>query len=57
MVQKWLADLLVSADNNSLKFEPESVHKTATQLWAEIKNQDCFWGKNKGKYTDFFIRT
>lgn len=38
MVQKLVAYLLVSADNNSLKFEPESVHKTATQLLAEIKN-------------------
>ena len=38
MVQKWVPYLLVSEDNNSLKFEPENVNKTATQLLAEIKN-------------------
>ena len=38
MVQKWVPYLLVSADINSLKFESENVNKTATQLWAEIKN-------------------
>ena len=47
MVQKRLSYLLVSADNNSLNFEPENVNKTANASLGWNQKLAAFVEKTK----------
>ena len=54
MVQKWLSYLLVSADNNSLNFEPENVNKTANKSGLKSKIRAAFVEETK-TYIQIFL--